>query len=348
MEKLVETYTKYPQTEVWMDSCGKEELEYGVQRGIVGCTSNPVIISGVIKKELDLLKPKYVEFYNETKDVENAAWKLIDYVAGTRAELLKPVFEKEKGLKGRLSVQVNAVDYKNVERMVDKALHLDSLNSNMQIKIPASKEGVEAIEEVTYRGVSVNATVCFTVAQAIAVAEAVERGLKRREAEGKDTSMMNPVCTIMGGRTDDWLKKYLSANEIIKNPEPLEWAGVAVIKHAYKIFNERGYHTKLLVAAFRNHYHWSQFIGGRIVLTIPYKWHKLINKCDIEVKERINDPVKPEYLEVLNTIDEFHKAYDEDGLKPEEFEQYGAFETCIGEFISGYNDFLEYLKTNCL
>ena len=46
---------------------------------------------------------------------------------------------------------------------------------------------------MTYQGVSINATVSFTVAQAVAVAEAVERGLKKREQEGKDTSWMHPV-----------------------------------------------------------------------------------------------------------------------------------------------------------
>jgi len=54
--------------------------------------------------------------------------------------------------------------------------------------------------------VSINATVSFTVPQALAVAEAVERGLRRREREGKDIYRMGPVCTIMVGRTDDWIK----------------------------------------------------------------------------------------------------------------------------------------------
>ena len=91
--------------------------------------------------------------------------------------------------------------------MVEQAVKINSLAPNMQVKIPASAAGVEAMEEATYRGISINATVSFTVAQAVAVAEAVERGLKRREAEGLDNSQMAPICTIMIGRTDDWLKK---------------------------------------------------------------------------------------------------------------------------------------------
>ena len=55
----------------------------------------------------------------------------------------------------------------------------------MQVKIPVTEAGIHAIEEATYHGVSINATVCFTVPQAVAVAEAVERGLNRRAASGK-------------------------------------------------------------------------------------------------------------------------------------------------------------------
>jgi transaldolase len=111
----------------------------------------------------------------------------------------------------------------------------------MIVKIPVTKAGITAIEETTYQGVSINATICYTLPQCLAVAEAVERGLKRREAEGKDISSMGPVCTIMVGRLDDWLKVVADRNNIITDPGYLEWPGVAVMKKTYKIYKERGY-----------------------------------------------------------------------------------------------------------
>ena len=80
-------------------------------------------------------------------------------------------------------------------------MHFDSLAPNMQVKIPVTKAGIVAIEEATYRGVNINATVAFTVPQAIAVAEAVERGLRRREAEGISIGEMSPI-SIYHGRAD--------------------------------------------------------------------------------------------------------------------------------------------------
>src|SRR6202158_2225613 len=124
--------------------------------------------------------------------------------------------------------------------MVAQAVEFSQLAPNMIVKIPVTRAGIPAIEEATYRGISINATVCFTLPQCLAVAEACERGLKRREQEGKDISTMGPVCTIMVGRLDDWLKVVAEKQDITIDPGYLEWAGVAVFKKTYRVFQERG------------------------------------------------------------------------------------------------------------
>jgi transaldolase len=334
-------------TQVWNDSCSIEELTYAIENGAVGATTNPVIVYNVLKKEMHLWKDRILEIIKEnpTGTEEDIAWQLIEEMGKKGAELLMPIFEKEKGLKGRLSMQTNAKYYRNAELMTKQAIHFSTLAPNIQVKMPVTKAGVEAFEEATYNGVAINATVCFTVPQAIAVAEAVERGLKRREQEGKDISTMNPVCTIMVGRLDDWIKVVAKNKGIITDPGYLEWCGVAAMKKAYEIYKERGYRTKLLAAAYRNHFHWSEFIGGDMVLTIPYEWQKKFNASDVEVVERINNPVDPKIVdELLNKFDEFRKAYNEDGMKPEEFETYGATARTLRGFIKGYEDLLGVVR----
>src|SRR4029077_18088111 len=162
---------------------------------------------------------------------------------------------------------------------------------NMIVKIPVIRAGIPAIEEATYRGVSINATVCFTLPQCVAVAEAVECGLKRREREGKDISAMGPVCTIMVGRLDDWLKVLMEKESITIDPGYLEWAGVAVFKKNYQLFRARGYRIRLLSAALRNHMHLSEFIGWDVVISPPSSWQVRFNASDVEVRNRINEAV---------------------------------------------------------
>lgn len=344
--KLHECAVKFPMTDIWMDSCGEEELNYGLERGIVGATSNPIIVGAVVKNEMNIWEGRIKELVREMKGAteDDIVWKLIDEVGALRSKKLLPVFEKFHGKKGRLSIQTNIKYYQSKERIIEQAMHLNSLGENMMIKIPASAAGIEAIEEVTYRGASINATVSFTVAQAVAVAEAVERGLERRRAEGLPVDTMGPVCTLMIGRTDDWMKEYVNQTGMIVDPECLEWAGVAVIKEAYRIYKERGYTTRLLSAANRNHYHWSQLIGGDLAQTINYGWHKRLNACDIEVVSRIDDPVPEKYMQELNKIPEFTKSFEEKAMSPEEFQYYGGFKNTLATFSAGYDDICKLIR----
>jgi transaldolase len=171
------------------------------------------------------------------------------------------------------------------------------------------------MEQATYLGVSVNATLSFTVPQAVAVGEAIERGLVRREAEGLDVSTMGPVVTIMGGRLDDWLKKVVARDAITIDPGYLEWAGVAALKRGYHVFQERGFRSRILSAAFRNHMQWSELVGGDLVVSPPFSWQQKFNTSGIDPISRIDEPVDPRIIDALSSkIPDFSRAYEVDGM----------------------------------
>ena len=345
MNKLLEMTQKYPDTELWNDSCSCKELSYAIENGGSGATTNPVIVFNVLKGELSDWEDKIRQIIkdNPTYTEDDVAWDLIKAMGSKAAQLLLDQFNKTNGQRGRISFQTNAKYYQNKELMVNQAIDLASTVENSQVKVPASKAGIEAMEELTYKGVSINATVSFTVAQAIQVAEAVERGLKRREAEGIDTSKMHPVCTIMVGRVDDYLKSHYGSTDTLISTEAYEQAGVAVMKKAYKIYKERGYRTKLLVAAFRNRHHFEDFIGGDIILTIPYKWQRKYNTSTVEVKNNMDTPIDQKVLDELLSHEEFVKAYDEN-FPPEQFQHYGAFIATMFQFLNGYDSLIQLVR----
>src|SRR5579863_1475771 len=185
-------------TDYWNDSCGVEDLTYAVARGAVGATSNPTIVGEVLRKEMHLWRGRIEELIatHPAWTEDELAWKVIEEMAVRAAALLIGVFEREGGRKGRLSIQTNPKFYRDAARLVEQGRHYAALAPNIQVKIPATRAGIDAIEELTAAGIAINATVCFTVAQALAVAEAVERGLARHEAQGGDTTAIAPVCTI--------------------------------------------------------------------------------------------------------------------------------------------------------
>jgi transaldolase len=341
------TMTLTSPTEFWNDSCSVSELTYAIDNGATGGTSNPIIVGQVLKKELETWKPRILELIakNPTASEDVIAWRIMEEITVNAAKLLRPIYDKNNGRNGRLSIQTNAQNYRNAKAMVEQALYFNSLYPNNNIKLPVTKAGVEAIEELSYQGVSVNATVSFTVPQSVAVAEAVERGIERRKKEGKDVSTMSPICTVMVGRLDDWLKVIANKKNIITEPGYLEWAGVAAAKKAYKIFKERGYRTRILNAAFRNHYHWSEFIGGEMSMTITIDWQKKLNDSNVEVKNRIDDPVDPKIIaELEKKFPDFVRSYDEKGMKPEEFETFGSTRRTLLSFLAGYADLLAVIR----
>jgi transaldolase len=251
---------------------------------------------------------------------------------------LRPAFEIKNFINGRLSIQTDPRLYRNTAAILEQAMRFHQIAPNMIVKVPATSAGIPAIEEATYRGISVNATVSFTLPQAVAVAEAIERGLRRRESEGKDVSTMGPVCTIMVGRLDDWMKVCATRDNVSLDPASLEWAGVAVFKKAYRIFHERQYRARLLSAAFRNDLHWSELIGGDVVISPPYTWQLRFNASRIPVIDRIGKPVEPEIVDDLLRIGDFQRSYAENGLALNEFDGFGATVRTLRQFIGACAD----------
>ena len=235
-------------TVLWNDSADPDELRQSISFGGVGATCNPTIAYTCInqKKERWIPRIKEIAEENPTLSESEIGWQVVREMSIEGAKLYEDIFEEHKGRNGRLSVQTDPRLARSAKALADQAEEFSRLAKNIIVKIPATKTGIEAIEDATYRGVSINVTVSFTVAQAVAAGEAIERGLKRREAEGKDVSTMGPVVTLMGGRLDDWMKIVAKRERLFVDPGIFEWSGVAALKRAYHEFQERGLRARLL------------------------------------------------------------------------------------------------------
>jgi len=333
--------TQETPTQYWNDSCAVAELAYAVERGATGATSNPSIVLEVLGKEKGYWIPRVHELAraNPTWTEVELTWAVVDVMAARGAGILQPIFERSGGRHGRLSVQVNPANHRDPVRMVEQAVRFAGLAPNIHVKFPVTAAGVDAIEEATFRGVNANGTVSFTVPQAIAVAEAVERGLDRRAADGHDVSGMSPIATIMIGRLDDWMKVLVERDDLAVHPDATNWAGIAAFKRAYAIFRERGYRSRMLAAAYRHRLHWTELVGGDVSLTIPYPWQVRFNRSGIAPVPRMDVPVDPAMIDDLyRLIPDFRRAYDPDGMAPAEFESYGASARTLRAFVKSYHD----------
>jgi transaldolase len=330
-------------TDVWNDSCAIDELEYAISFGAVGATANPTIVTDVWKHDPAFWRDRVRTLASDHPAATEVdlAWLVVEEMSIRGARLLEPAFERHAGRQGRLSMQTDPTLFRSPELMVAQGIHFDGLARNIIVKFPATSAGIGAIEDATYRGVSVNTTVCFSVAQALAAGEAIERGLRRREAEGLDVATMGPVVTVMMGRVEDWLRVQTERDGIVADPAALPWSGVAVFKRTYALFRERGLRARPLGAAIRHHLHWSELIGGDVVITMPSSWQKRFNASDVEVRPRIDDPVDPAIVAELSThYPDFVRAYEPDGLTPESFDSFPPTARTLRAFIASYHDLL--------
>lgn len=331
----------------WNDSCDLRELGEAVGRGAVGATSNPVIVTTALAEDREHWIPVLDRLVRDhpTETEDELAWRLIAQVGREAAALLQPVFERTRGEKGYLSMQVNSKFYPNRDRMLEQGIFLAGLAPNVAIKAPAVGPGIAAMEEMTARGIRVNATVSFTVAQAVACAEAIERGLKRAPAG----AVIRPYVTIMIGRVDDLLKRVQQKEKTAIDPSYLEWAGVAVFRRAARLFRERGYRATLLCAAYRREGHWAEIVGPGVLQSIPAKWWRQFDASAREVRVTIDDPVDPKILTELSAkFPDFRAAYEEKGLTIPEFVRYGASVHTLNQFLGGYQQLLEIVRSRML
>jgi transaldolase len=333
--------TQTTPTCLWNDSADLGELEFALNHGAVGATCNPVIAHTVLKTHLTDWRPRIARIAEErpTASEDDIAWTAVEDLSIDAARLLEPTFAAHRGRNGRLSIQTDPRLFRDTDGLVRQAEHFDRLAPNMIVKIPATSAGIAAIEAATAHGITVNATVCFSLPQCVAVAEAIERGLSRREGLGHDVSSMGPVCTIMVGRLDDWLKFVMEKERLVTDPGHLEWAGVAVFKKTYALFGERGYRARLLSAAFRNHMHWSELIGGDVVISPPSAWQKRFVASDITVANRISTPVDQAIVDDLyKRFADFRRAYDQEGLQIAEFDTFAPTRRTLRQFLAAEDD----------
>lgn len=323
-------------TALWNDSADPDELAQSISFGAVGATCNPVIALAAIRNDLGRWRSRIAELASDNPTAGESAigWMAVEELSIAAAKLLEPAFAASGGRDGRLSIQTDPRLHRDADALVEQAVRFSGLAENIIVKIPATSVGITAIEEATYRGVSINVTVSFTVAQAVQAAAAIERGLHRRAAEGMPEREFGSVVTIMGGRLDDWLKAWTERHRILIDPGFLDWAGVAALKRAHHVFRERGYRARVLSAAFRNHLQWSELQGGDLVVSPPFAWQTRINENELFVESRIDVPVAPHIIStLLERVPEFRRAYEVDGMTIEEFDSFGATRATLRQFL---------------
>ena len=98
----------------------------------------------------------------------------------------------------------------------------------------------------------------------------------------------------------------------------------------------------MLAAAYRTPLHWLEFMGGDMILTIPYKYQVMFNNSDFPIEPRMDREVDPFYIRELRKIPDFVKAYD--GMPIAEFDRFGPVNKTLNQFAGGYDDLVRIIR----
>ncbi len=313
----------------WHDSAIPAEIQAALKLGACGVTTNPVLTFKSFQAAPDFWKDK-VAAIPQDLDFEARAEALLKLVATYAAGLCRDIFDKTQGRQGLALGQLNPSRAGDAEGMLAQARRVHSWAPNIAIKLPATRAGVEVVEHLAEECIPICATINVSVAQAVSVAEAYEKGAKRAEAAGKTP----PLCLVVQqvGRLDDYIRDIARDAKSNVREEDVILAGLAMAKRTYRIFRERKYRSVIMPAGLRGTYHVTEMAGGVITYSIHPRVQKMVLEGNLKQEPRIDVPVDQKAVERLLTLKEFRKAYEPDGLEPGDYIAFGVVQKLLSQF----------------
>ena len=226
---------------LWLDNLSRDIIESGglkslLGSGITGITSNPSIFENSLGSDS---YDKQINDIFDRSDIVKVYEDLVCKDISDASDILLPIFNETNGEDGYVSLEVSPLIGYDTKATIEEAKYLfNRLNKpNVLIKVPATGEGILAIEELIFAGVNINVTLIFSVEQYKNVQNAYINGLKRRIEKGLDVSDIYSVASFFISRIDTAVDTILNAHQN-DSSHLLGKIAVANAKVAYDEFNK--------------------------------------------------------------------------------------------------------------
>jgi transaldolase len=318
-------------TKWWHDSADLAELDVGLKRGAIGVTTNPFLANLALTRNRGMWAAAIERVLTERLPAESKAEALMQIVVTRTAEKLLPQYEASQGASGYVRAQVNPSRAGDRDAMQAMARRFHNWVPNIAVKLPATRAGLEVLEDCVAEGITVTATVSFTVPQAVAIAEWHRAGIGR--ARERSIEPGRCFAVIMIGRLDDYLREVANDNQVAVGECDIRQGGLAVTKRAYALYRERGYEAVLLVAALRGDYHLTELAGADILMSIAPPYQEIFVTQALPREERIETPIPTLVIERLCEMPEFVRSYEQNGMAPSEFVGFGVTQRTLSQFV---------------
>lgn len=228
---------------VWLDDLSRDRIASGnlaeliLDKSVRGVTTNPTIFASALKSGVSY-GPAVAEAASRGLTVNQAIFEITSKDVRDACDIFARLYKDSDGVDGRVSIEVEPGLAHDSAGTISQALELYKLvnRENVMIKIPATIEGLTAIQKVTAAGISVNVTLIFSVERYAAVIDAYFAGLREALANGVDVSKIHSVASFFVSRVDTEVDARLSrlGGEHLKSK-----AALANARLAYELFEKR-------------------------------------------------------------------------------------------------------------
>ena len=322
--------TQNTPTRFWHDSAIPSEIDEAIANGATGVTTNPVLTYKTLQAVPEFWQPQ-VDAIPKSLAPEERAEALLRMVATYAAGKFKHIFDETNGENGYALGQLNPSICMDSELMIAQGLRYASWADNISVKTPTIKSALPLVEELASRGIAVCTTLNFSVSQAMAAGEAYMRGRAKAIAAG---IAPKPIFIVQqGGRLDEYLLETAKDNCIDIDPADIANAGNAICKKVYRLFKEKGIPARVMPAGLRGVHHLTSMAGADMTFSLQMRVQRMAIEADPERVTHIDEEIDPAVIKRLYKLPEFVRAYEEGGLKPEEFITFGVTQKTASQFL---------------
>lgn len=328
-------------TQFWINNVTEEEAHMAIEAGAVGCTQNPSFAYKMLShptcsgEAFKVLR----SILKDEKDDTMAEVRLQRELVAAIARIFHPIYENTGGELGYVSIQGDPYD-ESYETIMKFAHFNREAGENIMIKIPATDDGIRAIEQCASEGIPLNCTEVMSMDQTIDVLNAYERGIAKGNGKA-------PVAYIshIAGIFDEYLGKVVKSENIDISSDCLFLAGKAVAQKVRYYMDIKGGKMKLINGGARGLHHFTEWVGGEVSNTI--NWLGTADKL-LEINAPVvpcfNNPVPMDVIdELVRKLPDFRKAYFTGSLKPEEYHDYGPVEMFCSSFRKNWKQALDII-----
>lgn len=328
-------------TKFWINNVTREEARLAIEAGAVGCTQNPSYVWKMMNhpQEKNYTLEKLDRILKEEQDDNDTLLKLQRELVAEIASIFFPIYEKSGGKEGFVSIQGDPFK-EDVDTIVKYARENSFVMPNIMAKIPATKEGLEAIEILARERVPINATEVMAVKQALDVCEAYTKATKGL----KDPAPF--YFSHIAGIYDEYLQETIKKENIDVSKDALWQAGIAVAKKVYWMVKEKKYPVGFISGGARGLHHFTEMVGAEVSVTINWEGTAdTLIKQDPPVVQRFFQPTPDSVIdELLEKVTDFRRGYLVNSITVDEYEHFGPVAHFRHKFETAWENALGFIQ----